>query len=417
VASIDLPHLHSSLVSVFVRAGSRHEARPTNGVSHLLEHLLFRGSSNFPDARALAATVERSGGELRGATGRDHTLLQTAVHPSLLEVSFEVLGDLVARPLFAEFALEREIVLEELLSAADEQGRVLDLDDLSMSGLFGDHPLSWPIGGTQASVAGLDEGALRRHHALAYVARNAVLVCGGPASHAQTVELAERYFGTLPSGASLSEGPLPPLPGPMPQVLLVDRPASQVELRLAFRCAPQGSAGFAALRVLRRILGDGLGSRLQERLVEKRALAYAVNASLGGFSDCGVFTITTLCAPQKAVALVSVLLEVLAELCATEVSEDDLASVRQRSRVRSDFLLDSPGEVVDWVGLGDLLHTPPEGVEAWLRGLEQVTAADVRRAAASLFRRGGLAACAVGPMAGVETALRLALSEARGLPR
>ena len=415
VVSVHLPQLHSCLLSIFVRCGSRHESPRTNGISHLLEHLFFRGSARYPSARALATAIEGAGGELQGATARDHSFFQSLGHPSRLEVPFEVIGDLIGHPLFRDLELEREVILEELLSDVDEHGRMVDLEDLSMSALFGEHALALPIGGTRESVAGLELDEIRAHHARAYGARNLIAVCAGPTAPATVLRLAERALGQLPPGQALSDGPPPPRVPGRQRVLLRERAASQAQVRLSFRCPAEGRTDFPSLRILRRVLGDGLCSRLQESLVEKRALAYAVGASLNSFSDCAVFSVSAICTPHKAPALVLQILRLLGELCSSDVSEQELTRARGKSRVRADFMLDSPAEVAEWWGLGELLHGPAPALEPWLRELEAVTAADVRRAACKVFRKSELAGCVVGPLRGIEHELRDLFENAPGL--
>ncbi len=131
VVTVELPHLHTGMIAAYVRAGSRHEEPSRNGVSHFLEHLFFRGSEGYPDGRTLNALVEDCGGSLNGVTTRDHGYYFSPVHPERLEVPLAVLGDMLARPLFKEIELEREVILEEILDEVDEKGRDIDIDNSS----------------------------------------------------------------------------------------------------------------------------------------------------------------------------------------------------------------------------------------------------------------------------------------------
>src|SRR5437667_6468341 len=174
VVTVELPHLHVGMIAAYVRAGSRHEDPVRNGVSHFLEHLFFRGSHGYPDGRGMNALVEDCGGSLNGVTTRDHGYYYSPVHPLRLEVPMAVLGDMLARPLFKEIELEREVILEEILDEVDEDGRDIDIDNLSKRALFGSHPLGMKIAGTGETVQNLREDDLRRHPARAYGARNQV---------------------------------------------------------------------------------------------------------------------------------------------------------------------------------------------------------------------------------------------------
>ena len=183
-------------------------------------------------------------------------------------------------------------------------------------------------------------------------------------------------------------------------------------MQVSFRGPPEEHADFPALRVIKRILDDGLASRMQLHLVERKALAYSVGAGMDGFSDCSVFEAGCACAPRKSPAALSEMLRLLAELREVDVPEDELSRAKKKTRIWLEFSLDSPAEMIGWFGGGELLHPPAEGFESWIARIEAVTAADVRRVAGSIFRRENLIACAVGPIAPVEKKLQAAVDGA-----
>jgi predicted Zn-dependent peptidase len=408
VVTVELPHLHAGMIAAYVRAGSRHEDARRNGVSHFLEHLFFRGSEGYPEGRGMNALVEDCGGSLNGVTTRDHGYYFSPVHPTRLEVPIAVLGDMLARPLFKEIELEREVILEEILDEVDEQGRDIDVDNLSKQALFPAHPLGMKIAGSRETVLALTEADLRAQHQRAYGARNLIVACAGPVRHAQVLELVEKSFGKLPPGALLADTPLNGAPRG-PQLVAVEHHESQLDLQISFRGPPEEDPDFPALRVIKRILDDGLASRMQLQLVERKALAYSVGAGMDGFSDCSVFEAGCACAPKKSLAALQELLGLLAELRETDVPEDELARAIKKTRITLEFSLDSPAEMIGWFGGGELLHPPAESFEDWIGRIEKVTARDVRRVAGKIFRRENLIACAVGPLAGVEKKLRAAV--------
>ena len=411
VVTVELPHLHTGMIAAYVRAGSRHEDAARNGVSHFLEHLFFRGSHGFPDGRSMNALVEDCGGALNGVTTRDHGYYFSPVHPSRIDVPMAVLGDMLARPLFKEIELEREVILEEILDEVDEDGRDIDVDNLSKRALFPAHPLGLKIAGSRETVQAMREDDLRAQHAQAYGARNMVLCCAGPLSHSTILELAKQHFGKLQPGQLLAETPVNGAPRG-PQLIAVQHKESQVELQLSFRGPPEEHADFPVLRVIKRILDDGLASRMQLHLVERKALAYSVGAGMDGFSDCSVFEAGCACAPKKSPAALTELLRLLAELREVDVPDDELARAKKKTRIWLEFSLDSPAEMIGWFGGGELLHPPAESFESWISRIESVTAADVRRVASGIFRRENLIACAVGPVASVEKKLQAAVEGA-----
>jgi predicted Zn-dependent peptidase len=415
VVTVELGHLHAGMLAAYVRAGSRHEEPRQNGVSHFLEHLFFRGSVGYPDGRLLNSVVEDVGGNLNGVTTRDHGYYYTPVHPERLEVPFAVLGDMLARPLFKEVELEREVILEEILDEVDEEGRDIDVDNLSKRALFGDHPLGQKIGGTRETVSGLREDDLRAHHARAYGARNLVLCAAGPFLHENVLQLAEKSFGKLSPGEPLHDPPLGQKPRG-PRLVAVDHRESQTELRLSFLAPAEDHPEFPALVLIRRILDDGLSARLQLNVVERKGLAYAVHAAIDTFSDCSVLEVEAACAPRKAPLVLAELLRLLAGLCDEDVEEDELRRAKVRHRIGLEFALDSAGEMIGWFG-GTELFRPPEGFAERVARMEAVTAADVRAVARKILQRDGLVACAVGPLGAVEKRLASGVDDAQGLPR
>jgi predicted Zn-dependent peptidase len=411
VVTVELPHLHTGMIAAYVRAGSRHEDPARNGVSHFLEHLFFRGSEAYPEGRAMNALVEDCGGSLNGVTTRDHGYYFSPVHPERLEVPIAVLGDMLARPLFKELELEREVILEEILDEVDKDGRDIDIDNLSKRALFPGHPLGLKIAGTRDTVGALAEEHLRAQHARAYGARNLVLAAAGPLRHDRVLDLAHKHFASLRPGEALGDTELNGAPRG-PQLVAVDHTESQMEVQVSFRTPPEEHADFPVLRVIKRVLDDGLASRLQLHLVERKALAYSVGAGMDGFSDCSVFEVGCACAPRKSPAAIAEMLHVLADLREVDVPEDELLRAKNKSRIWLEFSLDSPAEMIGWFGAGELLRPPAESFQGWLSRVERVTAADVRRVANAVFRRENLVACAVGPLSGLEKKLRAAVESA-----
>ncbi len=388
------PGLHSAMIALYVRTGSRHETARVNGVSHFLEHLLFRGSEGWPDSVAMNAAVEAVGGNLNGVTARDHGCYYTPIHPGALPVGVGILGDLVRRPLLKEMEVEREVILEEILDEIDAGGRDIDPDNLVKRLVFPDHGLGFKIGGTRETVKALRPRHVRAHLARYYTGDNMVLAVAGPVRHAEVLELAERHLGALPRGVRSTERPPPAWPDG-PRLELVDHDDAQAELTLAFPCPPELHADYPAFLCIRRLLDDGLSSRLPFEIVEKRGLAYSLHCGLDTFADAGMLVVDGACAPRKVPAVVTEILAVLATLAEAPVPEEELLRVQRRHRMTLAFSLDSPADLAGWYGAGEILSAP-EGFEARCRRVEAVTPADVRRVAAATFRRSRLAGVVVG---------------------
>src|SRR5512141_3449737 len=209
VLTVPAPGLHSAMIALYVRAGSRHESSAVNGVSHFLEHLFFRGSEGWPDTVAMNAAVESAGGSLNGITARDHGCYFTPIHPGEIGTGLAILGALVRRPLLSDMDVEREVILEEILDEVDADGRDIDPDNLSKRIAFAGHPLALKIAGTPARVRRLREADIRTHPARFYTGANLVLAVAGPVRPAVVRDLAEEHLGALPRGRRSTDLPPP----------------------------------------------------------------------------------------------------------------------------------------------------------------------------------------------------------------
>jgi predicted Zn-dependent peptidase len=389
------PGLHSAMIALYVRAGSRHEAPEVNGISHFLEHLFFRGSEGWPDTIAMNAAIESVGGSLNGITARDHGCYFTPIHPGELDTGLAILGDLIRRPLLREMDVEREVILEEILDEVDAGGRDIDPDNLSKRIAFGRHPLGFKIAGTPAIVRRLTEREVRAHHARYYTGANLVLAVAGPVRRHEVLALAAAHLGGLPRGRRSVEAPPPPWPsGPLLEVVAHDD--AQAEFSLSFPCPPERHPDYPVHLCIRRILDDGLSSRLPFEIVERRGLAYSLHAGIDAFSDAGMTVVDGACAPAKLPRVLEEVLRVLGGLAVRPVPEEELLRVQRRHRMTLAFSLDSAAELAGWYGSGEVLSAP-EGFEERCRRVEGVSPADVLRVAGETFRRRNALAVVVGP--------------------
>ncbi len=389
------PGLHSAMIALYVRAGSRHEDRHRNGISHFLEHLFFRGSVGWPDTVAMNAAVESAGGSLNGITARDHGCYYTPIHPEEVGTGLAVLGDLIRRPLLKEMDVEREVILEEILDEVDADGRDIDPDNLSKRIVFGEHPLAFKIAGTPEIVRRLGPREIRTHHQRFYTGANLVLAVAGPVRVGEVEALAAEHLGALPRGKA-SVDLAPPSWPEGPRLELVDHDDAQAEFSISFPCPPERHPDYPVHLCIRRILDDGLSSRLPFEIVERRGLAYSLHAGIDTFTDAGMTVIDGACAPKKLSRVVEEILRVLGALAEKPMPEEELERVQRRHRMTLAFSLDSAADLAGWYGAGEVLSAP-ESFEERCRRVERVTPADIQRVAAATFRRRNLVAVVVGP--------------------
>jgi predicted Zn-dependent peptidase len=396
LVTVEAPYLHSAMVAVYVRVGSRHEAPATNGVSHVLEHLFFRGSQRFPDSVAMNARVEALGGNLNGVTMRDSSYFYTPAHPDAVPEALEVLGDLLSRPRLVQLAVEKRVILEEMLDEVDERGRDIDPDNLSKRLLYGAHPLGHKIAGTPATVKALTLAQVRAHLRRAYVTGNVVVAVAGPVRHARLERQAAAAFRHLPRGPRLEEQAPSTLVRQKPRLRYVALEEAQVEFRLAYPACSEAHPDQLALGTLRRVLDDGLSSRLPYNIVERRGLAYSIGAAVELFHDAGSFEIDGACAPDHLTPVVEEVLRTLATLKRGQITAEELGRAQRRHRMHLDFLLDSPGELCGWFG-GTELYRRADTFAARARAVDALTLDDLRRVANLYLGPRALTVAAVGP--------------------
>ena len=174
-----LPQLHRAHLALWARVGSRFERTDDNGISHFLEHMIYRGTQRVRSAHAVNLAFERLGGSLFASTQVDHGIFSLSLPPESLDPASALFGEVLSQPAFLDIDIERGIVLEEILEDLDDEGREVDPDNLSRALIYGDHPLGMTITGTEAHVRSFDEAALRRWHEAHYVANNVVLAFSG----------------------------------------------------------------------------------------------------------------------------------------------------------------------------------------------------------------------------------------------
>lgn len=410
VVTIETKHLSSAMAAVYVRVGSRHETEDTNGVSHVLEHLFFRGSAHHPDSVKMNARIEHVGGNLNGVTMRDSSYFYTPVHPAGVDEALAILGDMLTRPRLVQLAVEKRVILEEMLDEVDERGRDIDPDNLSKRLLYGRHPLALKIAGTPKTVRGLTLRDVRVHFERAYVAGNMVVSVAGPVHHRDVLAHVARSFRHLPSGPRLTEEPprTPKARGPRLKYVALDE--AQVEFRLAFPATAEDHPDYHALGLLRRVLDDGLSSRLPHNIVERKGLAYSIGGAMEVFHDAGSFEIDGACAPEHLGPVVDEVLRTLRTLVDGDISPEELTRAQRRHRIHLDFLRDSPGELCGWFGGGELFR-PPESFARRAAAVDALRLEDLVRVARTYLTARSATLVAVGPKSG-QRALEKVLADA-----
>lgn len=396
LVTVEAPHLHTATVCLYVRAGSRYETPATSGLSHFVEHMLFRGSAGYPDSLALNRAIEHLGGTLYAETGRDYSLYQVSLAPGEVAAGLAILGDLFRSPAFRDIDLERKIILEEILEDLDDRGRNVNVDDVSRAAVWRAHPLGMPITGPLANVRRFGAGDVRRHFKRFYGARNLVLCVAGPVGHPAVRRWAVSAFRGVPAGRRARAEPANGQDGG-PIWKCVANEAAQTQVQVVFRALPDRDPDYMALAALLRVVDDGMSTRLHYRICDQKGLAYHVAASLEPLYDATLLEVDAACAHAKLPALVGEALAILAELREIRVSDEELGKAKRRYRGDLEASYDDLDGLAGWFGGTELFYRPRTH-EQRARMMERVTAADIRRVARRVVRPERLTVAAVGSL-------------------
>lgn len=392
---LPLPHLHSVSCALMVKAGPRYETPATNGLSHLVEHMVFRGTKKHRTSATLNAAIENLGGEVNGLTQRDATTIHVTVPPASVTPALALLGEICVEPRLDGLDIEREVVLEEILDTADAAGFENDLDTLSRQALWADHPLGMPVAGTAATVERFTARQVKAHYRRMFVVENAVLIVAGPVDELAVIAAAERAFAKMRRGRALVDR-ASPRPQQRVPIQIVDTESAQASISLSFPAPHENHPDFAALMLLRRVLDDGLSSRLRQAVCEQRGLAYSVSATVDVYGDAGAMDLDATCGPKKLVVTVAQMLSTLKHLVEEGVTADELRRAQVREKAELEFGLDDPNELAFWHGSSVLMGCASGYTD---RGREamRVTTADLDRLAASVFDPAKAVLTVVGP--------------------
>ena len=380
VLTVEKPESHSIASGIFVKAGSRNEDPDTNGISHFLEHMVFKGTAKYPTFLAVSEAIEGVGGDLNAWTGEDHTYYHNKVPSTQLVRSLDVVAELVQHPLLREEDIKREkgVIVEEINMYLDVPARHVMV--VLGATMWPEQPLGRPILGTKETVTSF----VRRHFVQYmqewYEPRNMVLVVAGKTTHQEVTEQADKLFRDLPAKT------VRPVPGVVeqqtaPRQTILTKKTDQAHLAIGFHGLPYADPDRWAFEVMSTLLGQGASSRLFQRIREERGLAYTIRTMEDHFEDTGgLYIHAGLNLGKLEEALLAIVKELV--LLKTErVQPTELARVKQFIRGSIEMSVDDTDEMAVWFGRGELFEPTVRTPEEVIALVEAVTPEDIQRVA------------------------------------
>lgn len=393
VVTDDMPRLETASLGVWVAAGARFERPAENGISHLLEHMAFKGTKRRT-ARGIAEEIEAVGGHLNAWTSREQTAYVARVLAEDVPLAVDLLGDILQHSTFepGELARERDVVIQEIGEAEDNPDDVVF--DRLQAVAYPDQPMGRPILGSRENVSGFGRGDLTGYMARHYHAGRMVLAAAGKVDHDAIVGQARESFGAL----GTSGGEVAPGAKFAGGEARESKDLEQVHLALAFSGVAFDDPDYYASQVLATVLGGGMSSRLFQEAREKRGLCYSIYSFASSFTDGGMFGIGAGTGEGQVDELIAVIGDETTAL-ARKAGDDEVARARAQLKAGLMMALESSSARCDQIGRQILIHGRVLGTDEMLARVAAVDAPAVSRVATRILGAGKPALSALGPLA------------------
>jgi len=378
----EMPHVRSVSVGVWIGSGSRRETPEQNGVSHFIEHMLFKGTASR-SAEDIARSVDSIGGNLDAFTAKELVCFNTKVLDEHLSLAFDVVADLVLHPLFRGEDLEKEkgVILEEIKMEADSPDYLVH--EIFSSNFWKDHPLGKPILGTRETVKRFDSEMVRNFYSSVYVPSNLLVTAAGHLTHERLVGLVREHFEALPPG------PPPPADNPPnthARIALRNKKSlEQVHLCMGVPSYPLPHAERFGCYVLNTLLGGGMSSRLFQNIRERQGLAYAVFSELNPYRDTGCLSIYAGTSVESARRVVESITNEFRQLKQQRVSDEELRRAKDHLKGSLMLSLESTASRMSNLARQEMYFGHFFTLDELIASIEAVTADDVQRIAQTFF--------------------------------
>ena len=396
VISERISHVRSVSIGFWIGAGSRDESDAKAGVSHFIEHLLFKGTASY-SAQQIAEIFDTLGGELNAATSREHTVVYARVPDDRLETALDVMGEMVFAPSFAELDAEREVVLEEIAMYEDQPQELVH--DLISEATFGSHPLGRPVIGRADVISALSRRTISAYHRSMYVPGNVVVAAAGNLKHEDLERLLQRAQRKAVQ-APVGKGPRvrPPLvKPPAPSLRFQCKDTEQYHACVAAPGIARSDRRRFAASLLDAILGGSASSRLFQEIREKRGMAYAVYSFASQYTDTGQLGVYIGTREDNLTECLEITREQIGEIAAGNVRPEELARAKENLKGRIMLSMESTSNRMSRLGKSLITDTELLSLERIIAEIEAVEPEALAELAGVLLAPEKLSAAGIGP--------------------
>lgn len=396
-----MPDVRSATIGFWFKKGSRHEPEALNGISHFIEHTVFKGTEKRT-ALDIAIESDKLGGNFDAFTSHESVGFAMKVVDKQLPKAFDLLADMLVNPTFDAKELRREqrVIIEEMKMVEDTPEDYLG--EIFQREFFPNHPLGLPIEGTRKSVRSFNQEVTRNFHAQVFQPKNLVIAVAGNVKHAEIVELANKFFKTeYDSIQNLKCKIQNPLVA-APIILKKKRELEQAHLILATPWIEAKSDKRYVAHLLESILGSGTSSRLWQSIREKRGLAYSVGASGISFEDCGIFTIYAGTSPKQLGEVIDLSIAELKKIKREGVSRAELTLAKEQTIASILLGLEDSGARAANLANQEITFETQISLDETLQKIEAVNADEIQEIAREFFQTENIALVALGNLNGLK---------------
>jgi len=394
-----MDHIRSVSLGVWLKAGSRNEDPETNGISHFVEHMVFKGTTRR-SAEDIAREVDSIGGNLDAFTGKETVCFNMIVLDEHLPIAVDVLSDMVLHPVFdeKEVVRERGVIVEEIKMDEDNPDSLVH--EIFTQNFYKDHPLGRPILGTKETVRKFNQAKTFEHYRKEFVPENLVISAAGHVEHATLVELLGKEFAALPRG---SNGVQDVAPKTNSRIILRNKKAlEQVQICIGVPSYRINHERRFVAYVLNTLLGGGMSSRLFQNVREKQGLVYSIFSELNPFKDTGCLAVYAGTSKESATKVVQSVMREFRAIKAGELPEEEIK--RSKDQLKGNLMLSLESSMARMSNLArqEMYHDHFMGMDEIIARVQAVTREDVVQAANEMFQQESIAVTVLGNLNGLK---------------
>lgn len=394
VVSEVIPYVKSVTLGIWVGTGSRSEGQDNHGISHFIEHMVFKGTTNR-SAKDIAETVDEVGGQLNAFTGKEYTCYYIKILDTHLELALDVLSDMLLSSKFdsEDINREREVVLEEVHMYEDTPDELVH--DIHLNKVWANHDLGRNILGNLSSIEKFDKKLIDQYYQDFYTPDNIVIAAAGNLTHERLMELSERYFGKMTGRKKQAKLLAPKL---IPAYTIQPKAIEQVHLCLGTASVSHSSPDIYPLHIVNNILGGGISSRLFQSIREEKGLAYSVYSYQTNYSDAGLFTIYAGTRPGNTVEVMELIWENIKNLKTNGITAKELRKTKEQLKGGLLLGLESSSSRMSRLGKMEITIGKYVTLDEVVAKIDKVSLEDLHRITQQLFNAEATGFTALGPV-------------------